>query len=97
MPLPTYVSSVSYSFYSLLQVWPRREGGALPGQGEAVELLVRRPEGRGQRPLAVARHEPTAPRLPPHVVAAVRQIRAAPAAEGLRGRSLQQRLRGGEQ
>lgn len=61
-----------------------------------MEPLLRRSEGRGQRSLPVPRPEPAAPRLPAHVVAAVRQICAAFTAAGLRGRSLQQRLRRGE-
>lgn len=93
----TLAVNISFSFPAVLfQLRPWCQGGALPGQGEAMEPLLRRSEGRGQRSFPVPWPVPAAPRLPAHVVAAVRQIRAACTAAGLRGHSIQQRLRRGE-
>lgn len=78
------------------QVRPWRQGGALPGQGEAVEPGLRRSEGWGERSLPVSRRVPAAPGLPAHVVAALLQTRAAVASAGVRGRPFRQWLHWGE-
>lgn len=81
----------SFCCFSQVRSW--RQGGALPGKGEAVAPGLQRPEGRSERSRRVFRRVPAAPGLPAHVVAALLQRGAAVAAEGLRGHAFQQRLR----
>lgn len=84
---------VFFFSFCFSQVRPWRQGGALPGKGEAVAPGLQRSEGRSERSRRVFRRVPAAPGLPAHVVAALLQRRAAVAAEGLRGHAFQQRLR----